>query len=82
MIKVEGGKIELDGSDITIQKELSFLIKTFHSRIASRGNGALNADEMIDTAVTDASLYTLDYLRSESRMYAPVGMPRDARKAG
>lgn len=70
MIIVDGGKIELSGTDITLQKELSFLLVTFQSRMMSQGHNYRYAESVIDTSVTESRIYTLSYLRSESRMYA------------
>lgn len=68
MIKVDGARIELAGSDIVLEKELSYLIGTMQSRIASKGYDDRQVDAITGKAYTDAKLYTLEYLRSEAQM--------------
>jgi hypothetical protein len=70
MIKVDGSKITLDGTDDVLVHELSFLLGTFRSRLASRGENSRYTDHLIDKAVCNASLYSVDYLRADARMYA------------
>ena len=69
MIKVDGEKVILDGSDGLLLKELSYLIAMVEIRMESQGKYLPSqVRDASENAVMNAKQYSLDNLRSDSKM--------------
>lgn len=70
MIKVNGGKAELIGSDETLGRELAYLIGLYRSRVSCQGHSDVFVGDILDNILSDAKVYDLERLRSEARAQA------------
>lgn len=71
MIKVDGKKLVLDGSDGVLLKELSYLTCSIRMRMMSRGcYGKNDIDKKISDAQRDTDTWRLDELRTDAGMAA------------
>ena len=69
MIKVDGGKAVLDGSDGLLLKELSYLVAMIEIRMEAQGKYLPSqVRDALENAVMNAKQYSLDNLRSDSKM--------------
>ena len=69
MIKVDGGKVILDGSDGLLLKELSYLVAMLEIRMVAQGQYLPSqVRDASENAVLNAKQYSLEDLRSDARM--------------
>lgn len=69
MIKVDGGKVILDGSDGLLLKELSYLVAMLEIRMVAQGQYLPSqVRDALENAVLNAKQYSLEDLRSDARM--------------
>lgn len=69
MIKVDGGKVTLDGSDGLLLKELSYLIAMIEIRMEAQGKYLPSqVRDASENAVLNAKQYSLEDLRTDARM--------------
>lgn len=69
MIKVDGGKVILDGSDGLLLKELSYLVAMLEIRMVAQGQYLPSqVRDASENAVLNAKQYSLEDLRSDAIM--------------
>lgn len=69
MIKVDGGKVVLGGSDGLLLKELSYLVAMIEIRMEAQGKYLPSqVRDASENAVLNAKQYSLEDLRSDARM--------------